>query len=247
MGRRFRVPSKERAVFTNRERLSGMAADRRDQPAYSIAEAARYVRVAPATLRSWVAGRPYKKLGGTAFFEPLIQTADPSKHLLSFHNLVEAHVLRALRVQHAVKVKEVREAARYAQKAFKIDRLLLSPELRAQAGQLFLDRYGELVNLSKSGQLAMRKLLEAYLERVDWKGHLPVRLYPFVSGELVIDRRIVIDPEIAFGRPVISRRSVSTATIAERIDAGESVRDLAEDYDLRPEEIEEAVLYESAA
>ena len=113
--------------------------------------------------------------------------------------------MSALRVQHAVKVKAVRDAVRYAQQAFKIDRLLLRPELRAQAGELFLGRYGELVNLSKSGQLAMRKLLEAYLERVDWKGHLSVRLYPFVSGEMTTDRRIVIDPEIAFGRPVVSR------------------------------------------
>lgn len=224
-----------------------MPTDHRDQPAYSIAEAARYVRVAPATLRSWVAGRPYKRVGGPAFFEPLIRPADPSRHLLSFHNLIEAHVLRALRAQHEVKVKAVREAVRYAQQTFKIDRLLLRPELRTQAGELFLDRYGELVNLSKSGQLAMRKLLEAYLQRVDWKGHLPVRLYPFVTGEVPTDRAIVIDPQIAFGRPVISRRSISTAAIAERIDAGESIEDLVDDYDLRREEIEEAVLYESAA
>ena len=224
-----------------------MPTDRRDQPAYSIAEAARYVHVAPATLRSWVAGRQYKRVGGPAFFEPLIRAADPSRHLLSFHNLIEAHVLRALRAQHEVKVKAVREAVRYAQQTFKIDRLLLRPELRTQAGELFLDRYGELVNLSKSGQLAMRKLLEAYLQRVDWKGHLPVRLYPFVTGEVPTDRGIVIDPQIAFGRPVISRRSISTAAIAERIDAGESIEDLVDDYDLRREEIEEAVLYESAA
>jgi uncharacterized protein (DUF433 family) len=35
--------------------------------------------------------------------------------------------------------------------------------------------------------------------------------------------------------------------IAERIDAGESVEALAEDYDLAPAEVEEAVLYERAA
>jgi uncharacterized protein (DUF433 family) len=40
---------------------------------------------------------------------------------------------------------------------------------------------------------------------------------------------------------------VSTEAIAGRIVAGESVADLAEDYDLKPEEIEEAVLYERAA
>jgi uncharacterized protein (DUF433 family) len=39
---------------------------------------------------------------------------------------------------------------------------------------------------------------------------------------------------------------VSTQAIADRIDAGESVHELAADYRLEPSEIEEAVLYERA-
>ena len=58
---------------------------------------------------------------------------------------------------------------------------------------------------------------------------------------------IAIDPTIAFGRPVVRRIGVSTRAIAERIDAGETVDELAADYDLSPTEIEEAVLYERAA
>lgn len=45
----------------------------RNQPAYSVAEAARYLKVAPATLRSWVVGRPYPKGAGTAHSSPLIR------------------------------------------------------------------------------------------------------------------------------------------------------------------------------
>jgi hypothetical protein len=32
-----------------------------DNPAYTIAEAARYLKLAPATLRSWFIGRSYPK------------------------------------------------------------------------------------------------------------------------------------------------------------------------------------------
>ena len=220
----------------------------REAPAYPLAEAAHYLRLAPATLRPWVAGRPYPRRGGTGFFEPLITLPDPTKTVLSFSNLVEAHVLRALRTEHGVPIKAVREALQSAAKACNIDRLLLSPALRTDAGELFLDRYGELVNLSRSGQLAMRKLLEAYLRRVDWDTKdVPVRLYPFIRGEIPDEKTIAIDPSIAFGRPVVTRKSISTAVIADRIDAGESVEDLAADYGLEPDEIEDAVLYERAA
>jgi len=130
-----------------------------------------------------------------------------------------------------------------------IDRLLLRQELRAEGGKIFLDRYGELIELSASGQLAMRRLLEEHLKRIDWdESRFPVRLYPFVSAVTPSQERpIAIDPRISFGRPVVLSRSISTATIAERIDAGETVDDLAADYNLAVAEIEQAALYERAA
>jgi uncharacterized protein (DUF433 family) len=169
--------------------------------------------------------------------------------LLSFANLVEAHVLRSLRSEHGVSVKALRKALAYAEKALGIERLLLRPELCAEAGRLFLDRYGELIELSASGQLAMRRLLEEHLKQVEWDASkFPVRLYPFVfADEPNEEHSIVIDPRIAFGRPVLLRRGVSTSAIAERIDAGETVEDLAADYDLDSSEIEQAALYERAA
>lgn len=207
------------------------------------------MRIAPATLRSWVVGRDYPKRGGVARFRPLIGLPDIDRTELSFANLVEAHVLRALRADHAVSIKDVRSALDFAQKAFGIKRLLLSPSLRTDAGNVFLERYGELINLSKSGQLAMKMILEAHLKRVEWgPKETPSRLYPFIRGDyLDAPKPIAIDPLIAFGRPIILRKGVSTSAIADRIDAGETVDDLAQDYDLQPREVEEAVVYERAA
>jgi uncharacterized protein (DUF433 family) len=206
--------------------------DLRDQPAYTPAEASRYLKLPAATLRSWVVGRPYPKASGVAHSRPRIHP--PKKHplLLTFWNLIEAHVLRSLRAEHGVSIKKVREALAYAEEAEKIDRLLLSKNLRTEAGRLFLVKYGELIDPSASGQLAMRRIFEEHLKRVDWdRWQFPVRLYPFVSGDME-QRPIAIDPNIAFGRPVVLRAGVSTGIIAERIDAGETVGDLTADYGL---------------
>jgi uncharacterized protein (DUF433 family) len=221
----------------------------RDVAAYPLAEAARYTRLPPATLRTWVLGRQYPASEGGGQFPPLIRPALRKPPLLSFSNLIEAHVLRSLRTEHGVSVKALRSALAYAQKALGIERLLLRPELRADAGRLFLDRYGELIELSASGQLAMRKLLEEHLKRVEWDASkFPVRLYPFVCAVAPSEERMIaIDPRIAFGRPVVLRRGVSTSAIAERIDAGETIENIAADYDLGSAEIEQAALYERAA
>jgi uncharacterized protein (DUF433 family) len=223
--------------------------DLRDCPAYPLSEAARYLKVPPATVRSWFLGRQYQTTGGNRHFSAIVAPATRRPPVLSFWNLVEAHVLRALRTDHGVSVKAARNSVAFAEGELKIERLLLSKELLAGAGRLFLGSYGELVGLSASGQIAMRQVLEAHLKRVDWdKWQFPVRVYPFLASETITaDRPIAIDPAIAFGRPVVLSRGITTSTIVERIDAGETVADLAADYDISPADVEKSILYERAA
>lgn len=226
--------------------------DPRSQAAYPLSEAARYLRLPPATLRAWTFGRPYPTAKGPGHFRPIMRPASSRPPLLSFWNLIEAHVLRALRTDHGFSVKALRKAIDYAERELDVEHLLLRQELCFDAGQLFLDRYGKLINLSASGQMAMRQVLQAHLKRVTWDTRqFPVRLHPFVSSVSAdaapATMPIAIDPRISFGRPVVVSRGISTATIAARIDAGETVDALAADYDLSTTEIEDAVVYERAA
>jgi uncharacterized protein (DUF433 family) len=201
-----------------------------------------------ATLRSWFLGRPYPTSGGISQFRPVLRPAKRRPPTLSFANLIEAHVLRALRTEHGVPLAAVRQALSYAETELEIDQLLLRQELRTAGGDLFLDRYRQLINLSASGQLAMRRVFEAHLRRIEWgEQPFPIRLFPFVVPETTESRPIVIDPGISFGRPVVTGAFISTQAILDRIDAGESVESVASDYGLATEAIEDAVLFERAA
>jgi hypothetical protein len=85
-------------------------------------------------------------------------------------------VLRALRVEHGVSMDAMRKSLAYAQRTLGIDRLLLSKDLCTKGGRVLLDRHGQLIDLSASGQIAMRKVLEDHLERVVWdEWKFPVR------------------------------------------------------------------------
>jgi uncharacterized protein (DUF433 family) len=220
--------------------------DRNELPRYSVPEAAHYLRMSKATLKSWISGRNDRASKGNKPRAGLIDRPDPKNADLSFSNLIEAHVLLALRTEYGVKRKEVRTALSYARRTLRIDRVLLSPDLRAIRGNVFLEKLNELTNLGKGGQAAMPEILGAYLERIEWniKG-LPVRIFPLTRPEQLDSPKILaIDPEIAFGRPVINRRAITTSVIAERFRAGESSADLADDYDLEVFEVEEALRYE---
>jgi uncharacterized protein (DUF433 family) len=158
--------------------------------------------------------------------------------------MIEAYTLRALRIRHGVSTGKARQAIKYAERKHGITRLLLRPELRTAVGELFLKKYGELINLNRSGQLAIEKLLQAHLSRIEYDDlKLPIQLFPLDTPS----RTIVIDPRLAFGRPVISRRGISTAAIVDRADAGETIEEIAADYDLSTEEVEAAIVYDQAA
>lgn len=222
--------------------------DIRHQGAYSLAEAARYLKLPQATLRAWTVGRDYPVAKGQGRFAALIQPAQGKPPLLSFFNLIEAHVLRAFRTEHGVSIKALRDSIAFAERKLGIDRLLLSEDLRTHGGRVLLDHYGELIDLAASGQIAIRSALDDHLARVDWDAwKFPVRLYPYPTAALDGRRPIAIDANVAFGRPVLVARGVSTHAIAERLDAGESVDALAADYDLTRADIEQAALYERAA
>jgi hypothetical protein len=100
----------------------------------------------------------------------------------------------------------------YAEETLGIEDLLLRQDLLTEAGRIFLGRYGELIDLSNSGQLAVRKVLEAHLRRVEWDpARLPLRFYPFVTADGIGEERtIALDPRLKFGRPVVQRAVVST-------------------------------------
>jgi len=220
--------------------------DPRELPAYGIAEAAHYLRIPKATLRSWVVGRFYPTEVGRKFFRPLITLPDKRKPFLSFTNLVEAHVLDAVRREHEIPLNKVRTALDYLRRQFPSKHPLADQRFQTDGLDLFVDKYRQLINVSRAGQLAMRNLLEAHLRRIDRdEAGFAVRLFPFTrKRQLEEPRVVVIDPYVSFGRPVLVGTGIPTAVIAERYKAGESVDDLADDYARPRVEIEEAIRVE---
>ena len=214
----------------------------REMPAYTVAEAARYLSMPPATLRSWFAGIE-------GHFAPVIKRAMSGDGRLSFSNVVEAHVLRAVRTKHGISMPHVRKAIDYVQREYDIPRLLVDPGLRAAPGKLFLKRYAELVELNRSGQHVIEQAFAHHLDALvrDPAG-VPIRLFPWIPDPTAGPRRsIVIDPSISFGRPVTTVRGITTAVLADQFDAGASLEDLAADYGLSGQEVEDALAFERAA
>ena len=213
----------------------------REIPSYSSSEAAHYLRIPENTIRSWIYGRGYATSRGRRRTSPVVAPADAERGL-SFINLLELHVLGAIRRQHHVDMKNVRAATEFLKDRFGSEHPLVDEVMDTDGKHLFVRKYGSLINASQQGQGAMEAVLDAHLKRIerDERG-LAIRLFPFTRKGIDAPRIVAIDPLVAFGRPVIVGSRIPTSDIADRFRAGESPADLAYDYGRPQAEIEEAI------
>jgi uncharacterized protein (DUF433 family) len=218
-----------------------------EAPSYLPGEAAHYLNLPPATVRDWAFGRTYPTSGGRRRSDALIYAADPKRRLLSFLNLVELHVIASIRQFHRVKAQRLRRAIEWLRRGFDSKHPLLHREMQTDGTGLFIERYGQLVDITSNGQMAFRELMDGYLRRVEWDDkHIPIRLFPVTRPKIEqAPQLVVIDPRVRYGRPCLTGTGVPTRIIAERYWAGDSIKVLVDDYERPSEEIEEAVRYES--
>lgn len=215
--------------------------DPKDVPAYPFAEAAALACVPISTLRSWVRGRPFPSQNGQSWSQPVIRLPKGEKLHLSFTNLVEVHVLAAMRRRHSVSLDAIRRAVRYVQDDLAVDHPLATERFKTNGVDLFIERIGKIINVSREGQLGIRAVLVGSLERVEYDGQgRAVKLFP-VLRRADAPKSIVIDPRRAFGRPVLAGTSVPAADVRARFDAGDGVDELARDFEVPRELIEDAL------
>lgn len=229
--------------------------DIRYEPLYMVGEAARYLNMHENTLRYWTRGHGRAK--------PLILRPDGNRigALMSFVNLVEAQILFSLTKGQLVHLREIRKGLDYILEELSLDvneHPLANMRLYTDGRGLIVEQLGIYINASKRGQLEIEKVIDIFLQRVDFDADaLPVSIYPFshkiqkkknvpLHEQLIRQPKpICINPRISFGRPVMAGTGIPTEIVYNRFQSGDELEDLAEDYGRKISEIGAAICYES--
>jgi len=210
------------------------------EPAYPLAVAARILGTNPTTLRAWFHGRCYATKSGKRHAAPVILATQSIGAPLSFIDLVEAHMLLAIRRGYGIPLKRLRDAMEYLRRDGGDLLFLAHRDFRHDRQHLYLSRDDYLVSLSERGQHVEPGIIQEGLRQIIYgdDGYAD-RFFPLVNGRE--QKTIMLSPSLGFGRPVLAKLGVSAAAVAARFHAGEHLRDLAADYGATPEEIEDAI------
>jgi len=213
-------------------------------PNYSLAEAARYFHIPPATVSYWASGP-----------KPMVTLASEGPRMLSFKNLVEFYVLEGLRHIHGLKLPSIRKGIRNLTALIQCEpsrHPLADYELRTLHGRdLVFVVEGNVINLTRYGQYEIPEWTIPYLRRVerDPRG-LAQKIFPFtnktqIQAKAEPPRTIVIDPNICFGLPVLAGSRITTGFLASRYRGGDRPADIARSYGRPLAEIKEAIEWET--
>ncbi|MGW5851133.1 DUF433 domain-containing protein [Streptomyces sp. NPDC055254] len=195
------------------------------------AETASYLEIPYSTLTSWLKGR--------AAGAPLVHQVEPlrtEQPSVPFIAVAEAHVLRSLR-SLGLRMSEIREAAAAVRDAFDTPYGLVSKRIATDGVDIFVEHgFGDL-RRARDGQAPIHEVVSGYLRYLNWENDddfpssLRLRQYPEAVP-------VVIDPRFGHGRPVVAANRVAVHAITDLWEAGESIEDIAYDFDMTPEQVD---------
>lgn len=209
------------------------------RPLYSFAEADRIVGVTPGTSRRWLKGYHFWYDEERRQMPPV--TPDLGEQdAVSFVDLMEVAAVSKLR-ERRFSFKRIRQINAYCRVYFKEPRPLVTQKFKVAGQDIFLDAdFDVLVDVGReAGMLAWREVLEPFLEDVEYENELTRRWWPLGK-----ERMVVVDPDYGFGLPVVEGTGVRTEIIAERHRAGDSTDEIAYDFDVTREQIDDALRWE---
>lgn len=215
---------------------------------YTFQEAAKLTNAPAQDLRRWLKGHSYKARGSDERLNsaPLWQTelAESEIEGVSFHDLLEVRFVQAFR-KHGVSLQTIRIASEHARAMFNHPYPFTCKRFQTDGKTIFaaaLEETGDeqLLDLPKK-QFAFAKIIEPSLHRGIEFGNdeLASHWYPLLRSKAV-----VLDPLIAFGKPIATNGSVRTSILYDAFKAEENKQYVAKLYEVPVSAVEAAIRFE---
>ena len=207
---------------------------------YSVSEAARLTKISPQRIRRWLRGYSLRLKDGVKIQAPVVKRAAPvglGTVLLTFADLLEVRLVDAF-LSKRVSLQTIRIAAEKAQREWGANHPFLSRRFKVSGRTLFLELIQGPYDFLRN-QTYFREVIGPYLEDVDFDGHEARRWWPLGRG-----KKVVIDPSICLGKPIVAKHGIPTGVISMAVEADGSVDRVARWYGISSGAVKAAVDFE---
>ncbi len=209
-------------------------------PLYGYADADYLAGVSRGTARRWLSGYTYARVDGQKTVQPPVAHAPDADHAaVSFIDLVEVIAIGGLK-SAGFSLRGIRLVVENCQVILEVPRPLTTLRFKTDGREIFVDRGDVLLEIGRRKRnQAWTEFLDPFLRTLDYTNDLASRWWPMGK-----QGPIMVDPAFGYGLPVIAGSGVRTEIILERFRAGDLEQQIAEDFNLKPVEVERALQFE---
>jgi uncharacterized protein (DUF433 family) len=205
---------------------------------FTLREAAAYLDVPKSNIQRW-ARPPEAK-------HPLITCFPPHgrQATVPFIGFAEAFVLSSFR-RAGVPLQRIRPAVEVLAKEIGVEHALASQRLYTDGAEVLFDyanKHGEREVMElvvvRTQQRQFSEVVKGYLKRIHYGGDGwadSVRLPTYANSE------VIVDPRIAFGLPLVVHGGARVEDLVDRFQAGDSVKEIAADFSVPPDQVEDVI------
>ena len=207
---------------------------------YGYSEADRLADVSRGTSKRWIEGYSYHQTDGVRVTQPPVT---PGRSVVgggvSFTDLVEIVAIGGFK-RRGFSVPTIRKIVENCQERFGESYPLSTQTFKVGGRDVFVSLESGLHDvLRRQGAVAWDEVLAPFLDTLDYRDAFAYRWWPLGRS-----RQIVIDPAYGYGLPVIADSGVRTETIRERFEVGDSIAQIACDFNVQAEEVQSAIQFE---
>lgn len=212
---------------------------------YAPGDASRLTTVPTARIRRWLSGRKRQYKGEAVFDEPLWDSQIPEidgSLFLGFRDLIELRLVDGFRKQK-LSMPYLRKVVESAQKLIGDTHPFSTAKFKTDGERLYFEilettREPQLIEVL-SGQHAFHSIVSKGLQDIEFEAGVAALWRPGEgNGE------VVVDPARSFGQPILDRYGTSTAAIYLAYDAGRSVREIADAFEMDEKAVKSAIRFE---
>ncbi len=234
------TPKKEAPIKTPGKQTAHIGADdpRIARAIFTLHETAAYLGIPKSTIHWW-ARPPGAK-------HPLITCFPPRgrQATVPFIGFAEAFVLSSFR-RAGVPLQRIRPAVEVLAKEIGVEHALASKCLYTDGAEVLFDyatKHGEREVMDlvvvRTQQRQFSEVVKGYLKRIHYGGDGwadSVQLPTYENAE------VIVDPRVAFGLPLVVHGGARVEDLVDRFQAGDSVADIAADFSVPPDQVEDVI------
>jgi len=189
---------------------------------YTPGEAAALIKAPVSEIRRWAFGYSRRRKDERVEYGPLIHTELPElegQQALTFIELVELMFIKGFR-RSGASWTQIHEAAKVAARMFDSEHPFAMRQFFADPTGIYAllrEAHGgeSLVRLVGHGEHAIDEIVRPYLGQLEFdRLDVPTRWWPLGK-----EGRVVVDPAVLFGAPIVAEAGIPTQVLAEALEA----------------------------